>query len=131
MIQIVIYEGLDKRLYEVIGPLVMNPEILKTNRNYPFKTTKKHLWFIAMDEGRVVGFLPVELKNKEAIINNYYTQQDDPDILNTMIQNAMALLKKEYVLVSVTQNQHLKTFADNKFIVEREWKNYVKMRLIK
>lgn len=109
----------------------MNPEILKTNRNYPFKTTKKHLWFIAMNQNQVVGFLPVELKNKEAIINNYYTQQDDLDILNTMIQNAMALLRKEYVLVSVTQNQHLKTFADNKFIVEREWKNYVKMRLIK
>lgn len=131
MIRVNSYEGLDKRLYELVGPLVMNPEVLKTNRNYPFKTSQKHLWFIAMEEDQVVGFLPVELKSREAIINNYYTSQDDLDILNLMIQSAIILLKKEYVLVSVTQNQHIKTFAKNKFIVEREWKNYVKMRLIK
>ena len=34
-------KGLDTDLYPLIGPLVMNPKVLKANNNYPFKTTAK------------------------------------------------------------------------------------------
>ena len=35
-------KGLDTDLYPLIGPLVMNPKVLKANNNYPFKTTANH-----------------------------------------------------------------------------------------
>ena len=36
MVQIIQLQGTDKRLYELVAPLVMNPEILKQNYNYRF-----------------------------------------------------------------------------------------------
>ena len=54
-------------LYPLIGPLVMNPKVLKANNNYPFKTTANHQWYIAVnDQEEVMGFLPVE--NKKALL---------------------------------------------------------------
>ena len=37
MIQIVQLHGTDKKLYELVAPLVMSPEVLKQNYNYPFR----------------------------------------------------------------------------------------------
>lgn len=35
MIQIIQLKGTDRRLYELVAPLVMNPDVLKQNYNYP------------------------------------------------------------------------------------------------
>ena len=121
-------EGLDGRLYELVAPLVMNPEVLRQNRNYPFKTSKRYLWFIAMEEGNVIGFLPVEIRDKQAIINNYYTKEENQNILADLLRRGISELEKDYFLVSVTQNQHIETFLKQGFVIEREWKNYVRMR---
>ena len=74
-------KGLDTDLYPLIGPLVMNPKVLKANNNYPFKTTANHQWYIAVnDQEEVMGFLPVENKKSTSVINNYYLKED-PAIL--------------------------------------------------
>lgn len=52
--------GTDKLLYELVAPLVMNPAILRQNNNYPFKTSRSHVWYIAFHETAVVGFMPVK-----------------------------------------------------------------------
>lgn len=124
-------EGLDKHLYELVAPLVMNPEVLKQNRNYPFKTSKKYLWFVALENEAVIGFLPVEIRDKQAIINNYYTQDENQNTLADLLRRSISELGKDYLLVSVTQNQHIETFLKQGFIIEREWKNYVRMRKAK
>lgn len=129
MISVETVKGLDQRLYELVAPLVMNAKVLKQNRNYPFKTSKDFLWFIALDNDKVVGFLPVEIRSKQAVINNYYAEDENPDILNLMIQNAISTLRDEHLLTSATQVQHITSFTENGFVVEREWKNYVKMIL--
>ena len=50
-------KGLDTDLYPLIGPLVMNPKVLKANNNYPFKTTANHQWYIAVnDQEEVMAF---------------------------------------------------------------------------
>ena len=36
MIQIVQLHGTDKKLYELVAPLVMSPEVLKQNYQLPF-----------------------------------------------------------------------------------------------
>lgn len=128
MITVEILKGLEQRLYELVGPLVMDTKVLKQNRNYPFKTSKNFLWFIALDSSKVVGFLPVEIRNKQAIINNYYAEKENLDTLNLMIQDAIKTLQSEYQLTSVTQVQHISIFIQNGFVVERKWKYYVKMR---
>ena len=51
MIQIVQLHGTDKKLYELVAPLVMSPEVLKQNYNYPFRTSSTSgllLWIINM-----------------------------------------------------------------------------------
>ena len=67
MIQIIQLQGTDKRLYELVAPLVMNPDILKQNYNYPFRTSEDFVWFVAVDTKKVIGCIPVEEKKKECI----------------------------------------------------------------
>lgn len=121
-------EGLDKHLYELVAPLVMNPEVLKQNKNYPFKTSKKHLWFVALEDNITIGFLPIEIRDRQAIINNYYTKDESQEILSSLIKKAVEALEEDYFIVSVTQSQHIETFLKQGFTIEREWKNYVRMR---
>lgn len=129
MITIEVIKGLEPRLYELVAPLVMDARVLKQNRNYPFKTSKDFLWFIALDGVSVVGFLPVEIRSKQAIINNYYMEEENLEVLGLMIREAVETLQKEHLLTSATQIQHLSAFSRNGFAIEREWKNYVKMIL--
>lgn len=37
MIQTIQVQGTEKRLYQLIAPLVMNPDVLSANNNYPLK----------------------------------------------------------------------------------------------
>lgn len=127
MVTIKQLNGLDPLLYQLVGPLVMNPDVLKRNRNYPFKTSKNFQWLIAMDKTEVVGFMPIEFRNQQAIINNYYTADENQEVLDALIKTAIDMVKDDFLLVSITQVQHRPTFLQNDFAVEHEWKNYVKM----
>lgn len=62
MMEITKLDGTDERLYPLVGPLVMNPEVLKQNNNYPFRTSESYTWYIAREEKHVVGFVPLEQK---------------------------------------------------------------------
>ena len=79
--QVIQLQGNDKRLYELVAPLVMNPEVLRQNHNYPFRTTENFAWFIGMEKKNVIGFIPVEHKKKEYIINNYYVKDNKEETL--------------------------------------------------
>ena len=37
-------DGLEPQLFNLIGPLAMNPKVLRANNNYPFKTTERFQW---------------------------------------------------------------------------------------
>ena len=57
--------------------MVMDPEVIRANNNYPFKTGEEYVWFIAIEDKEVVGFVPVEQKSrKKAVINNYYVKAE-------------------------------------------------------
>ena len=78
MIQIIRLKGKDKHLYRLLAPMVMDPEVIRANNNYPFKTGEEYVWFIAIEDKEVVGFVPVEQKSrKKAVINNYYVKAED------------------------------------------------------
>ena len=68
MTQIIELQGTEKRLYQLVAPLVMNPEVLKQNYNYPFRTSESFVWFVAVDGKEVVGFIPLEYKSGKQLL---------------------------------------------------------------
>ncbi len=102
----------------------MNPKVLKANNNYPFKTSERFHWYIAMENNEVVGFLPVEKKIGGFTINNYYMLDNNPEILKELLN---AVSPRDY-LYAIVQTRHEPIFAGCGFQIEFRWTNYVKMQ---
>lgn len=129
MIAVIKMAGTSPELYSCIAPLVMNPEIIKYNHNYPFKTNESFIWFVAFYANQVVGFFPVEVRKKSLIINNYYVSKDDEGVFLSLLKSvANELLEGEKVLEAVVQKPHESYFRAQGFEVERAWSLYLKMR---
>ena len=110
MIQIVQLHGTDKKLYELVAPLVMSPEVLKQNYNYPFRTSEEYEWFVALDNKHVVGFVPVEHKKYECVINNYYIESNNEDTLKLLLEKVISETNTSKELTSVTFMEHSSLF---------------------
>lgn len=128
MVQIIQLQGTDKRLYELVAPLVMNPEILKQNYNYPFRTSEDFVWFVAVDKKKVIGFIPVEEKKKEYVINNYYIESNNEDTLKLLLEKVISETNTSKELTSVTFMEHSSLFKNLGFSEEKIWTRYVKMK---
>lgn len=133
MIQIIQLKGKDKHLYRLLAPLVMDPEVIRANNNYPFKTSEAYVWYIAVDKKEVVGFVPVEQKaSNKAIINNYYIKAENKEreeLLSLLLTAIIADFGPEkWFLNSVTLVQDKETFEKFEFAsMEKKWTRYVKM----
>lgn len=128
MMQTIQVQGTEKRLYQLVAPLVMDPDVLRANNNYPFKTTERYVWFIAIKNQMVVGFIPVEQRGSVSIINNYYVANNNSEVLETLLAAAMEAVGKERMLSAVVLQQHLPVFQKCGFVVEKVWKRYIKMQ---
>lgn len=124
-------DGIEERLYQLVAPLVMRPSVIRQNNNYPFKTSNRHVWFVALDEEQVIGFIPVEIRNQYVVINNYYVMDDDVSVLTPLLQEVISSFSQEYKVRSVTHTHHLAVFQENGFDVIKIWKLYVKMEYLK
>lgn len=133
MIQIIQLKGKDKHLYRLLAPMVMDPEVIRANNNYPFKTSEEYVWFIALREREVVGFIPVEQKNrKKAVINNYYVKAEGAEreeILSLLLPAVAAEFGPEsWLLNSITLIQDKEIFEKFEFTsLDKKWTRYVKM----
>lgn len=56
MLKVIKMAGTSQELYKCVAPLVMNPDILKYNHNYPFKTSESFIWFVAFYEKKCWAF---------------------------------------------------------------------------
>lgn len=128
MMKIVQLPGTDRLLYELVAPLVMNPAVLKQNYNYPFRTSEDFIWFIALEDNTVVGFMPVEKKKGELVINNYYIKGNDEGILKQLLEEAVNKSGEEANLAAVVFIEHSPLFKEFGFTDEKIWTRYVKMR---
>ncbi|ADV44479.1 hypothetical protein [Bacteroides helcogenes] len=128
MIQIIQLHGTDKRLYQLVAPLVMNPEVLKQNYNYPFRTSEDYVWFIALDAKMVVGFIPVEYKKHECVINNYYIRDKQNEVLKQLLEKIVAEVDEEKEFVAVSFLEDRDVFSGMGFAEEKVWTRYVKMK---
>ena len=122
-----VLSGIAPRLYELVAPLVMSCSVLRQNNNYPFKTSARYIWFVAIEDERVLGFIPVEMKDNCYVINNYYVSGDDPALQAALLGEAVCHFPGKCPLQSVTHTRHLSVFEENGFVVIRTWKLYVKM----
>jgi len=123
--------GTSPELYSCIAPLVMNPEVIKYNHNYPFKTSESFVWFVAFsdEDNHVLGFFPVEIRKKSAIINNYYVEEDVKDVFLSLLEAVTnELLTKGKELEAVVQKPHESYFRTQGFEIERTWSLYLKMK---
>lgn len=120
--------GTEKRLYELVAPLVMNPAVLRQNNNYPFKTSHRHHWFIAVDSyGEVAGFMPVKSTSGRPCIDNYYIRGDRDEVIDLLLDAIKVVPEYDGKLTAVVHKRHVAAFARNGFSTYLEWKNYDKM----
>ena len=105
--------GTASRLYELVAPLVMNPDVLKQNNGYPFKTSEAYVWFIGVDDDLTRGFMPVEIRTDNVVINNYYVEKDDGQLLQQLIRAVDKEFGKEYILRAVVHTRHVEIFKKN------------------
>ena len=131
--QVIRLKGKEARLYKLIAPLVMDPNVIRANNNYPFKTDDKYVWFVALDDEEVKGFMPVEQRTgKRAIINNYYASGSGvvrQEVLSLLIETVhQAFAPEEWILYSVTLIDDKELFERFKFApINENWKRYVRM----
>lgn len=122
-------QGTDERLYPLVGPLVMNPVVLKQNYNFPFRTAENFIWLVAIDEeGKVLGFLPVENKKTECVINNYFVWKEHRDVLRPLLRKAVGAwnIRKPLAAVAFLEDEEL--FRSFGFKEDKRWARYVKMK---
>lgn len=129
--EIIRLNGEDQRLYYLIAHLVMDEKVLKYNLNYPYKTSDSYCWFIAVEEGNTLGFLPAELKDGKAIINNYYIADDDTQVFSMLLKELVRALQPDFIIESVTQVRHIPDFEQSGFSIVLRWKRYVKMKVFR
>ncbi len=120
-------DGTSPKLYSLVAPLVMRRSVLRQNNNYPFYTSRSHTWLVAVEGDTAIGFIPVEISEKYAKINNYYISGDSEKLLSLLLQEAVRLFGKQYTLQSVTLSRHIPVFKSNGFSPVKEWKLYMKM----
>lgn len=118
--------GTDGRLYELIAPFVMNPEVIRLNGGYPFKNTEDHLWYISVrGKNMVTGF--ISLVN-DRLCNDFTWQ--DKDLLRILIERALMDVEKGTPVTFVADNSDRPLLEEMGFSVEKEWTKYFKMAKI-
>ena len=125
--EILCLAGTDKRMYELVAPLIMNPAIIRQNNNYPFKTTDKYLWYIALTEGIVEGFIPLKPTLSGYNIDNYYIRQDEDVTLDELLKRIIDKHGESQSISALVHKRHTSAFLRNGFSIWLEMKNYNKM----
>lgn len=122
--------GTDKKLYELVAPLVMNPAVIRLNNNYPFKTSSRYIWYVALDNESVCGFVPLKPTTQGLCIDNYYIKGDEEKTIDMLLKKIAEDLTKSSVLTAIVHKRHVKKFKKNGFNTWLELKNYNKMDFI-
>ncbi len=116
--------GTDRKLYELVAPLVRKPAILRQNNNSPFKTSLRYRWFIALDnDGSVAGFFPVRSTTGRPYIDNYYIRGDREDTIERLLDVAKVEPEYERTLTALVHKRHVAAFEKNGLTTFLEWKS--------
>ena len=118
--------GVDKQLYELVAPLVMDPVVLRQNNNYPFKTSSRYVWYVAIENDNVVGFIPLKSKEGGFSLDNYYASGDDTETLEAILHFIQEDIEPGTTITALVHKRHSKTFDKCRFTLWSELANYDK-----
>lgn len=128
MDELIELEGLAPELYQWVGPLVMNSEVLKQNYNFPFRTAENFRWYLAVSGSLVLGFLPVERRKNGWIINNYYIRDRNPVVLYELLGRVTKVASGAgQCLTAICFLEDCDVFAESGFEEVKRWTRYVRM----
>lgn len=125
--QILKLQGTDKTLYKLVAPLVMDPKVLRQNNNFPFRTSERFEWYIAMEGNKVMGFVPVEDKAGSHSINNYYIKGKSSETLRSLLKEVIAAWNDSKPLSAQVFMYDKAVFEELGFHTEIVWTRYLKM----
>lgn len=128
MTEIIRLGGTDEELYRRVAPLVMNPKVLKQNYNFPFRTSEHFSWLIALEGEKVIGFIPLEHRKSESVINNYYVKEKSQETLKLLIDRLITDFGNESPLTAISFLDDEELFREAGFEAEKRWTRYVKMK---
>lgn len=121
-------EDNDPELYSLIAPLVMNPKVLKSNNNYPFKNFSGTVWYIAMEDSDISGFMPLKKNNTGFHIDNYYIRDNDPNTIDGLLDSITEDISADVILTALVHKRHINDFRRNHFSTIKELTNYDMMQ---
>lgn len=117
--------GTEDRLYALVAPLVMNPAIIKQNYGYPFKTSSQFQWFVLVEDGRAIAFLPIEDRKGYHRIDNYYIPfTDERRALLLLLLEELKTVSYSTPLRVVALVEDAPLFMEAGFKVIKEYKRY-------
>ncbi len=125
--EILKFKGEDKRLYELVAPLVMNPAVIRSNNNYAFKTEKEYIWYLLAEDDKVEGFMPLKPTTTGYYIDNYYIGGDKAETIEKLLAAIIEELGKSNEITALVKKHHVNDFLEFGFISWLELKNYTKM----
>ncbi|MDR1882961.1 MAG: hypothetical protein LBR26_09325 [Prevotella sp.] len=121
--KIIKVQGSDHRLYSLVGPLVMDPEVLGMNDGYPFKNTSSHVWYIAIKgKNKVAGFISVV---NDKLCNDFAWQ--DYELLEDLVQNVLSDMEEGRTISFVAGQGDIPLLEKLGFTEEKKYVKYVKM----
>lgn len=125
--EIILLNGTERRLYELVAPLVMNPAIIRQNNGYPFKTSKDFIWYIAVENGVIEGFMPIKKTQGGMLIDNYYIRGDKVGTIHILLEKITEDIGTTAGLKATVFKRHVDVFRRHGFLSAIEWKKYDKM----
>lgn len=119
--------GTERRLYELVAPLVMDAAVIRWNNGYPFKTSDEYTWYVARRGRKVCGFMPVRRDRTRSLIDNYYACDDDSQVLAALLAAAVEGSDGGARLDAMVQKRHAEVFAQGGFETVAGLTKYDKM----
>ena len=113
--------GTDKRLYQLIAPFAMNRAVIRQNGGIPITTSEKHIWYVALNRKKVIGFLALI---GETIKNDYF---QNIDIFEQLLRNLISD-HPNLTFKYVASNAEVNTMQTMGFIIEKTSTKYSYMK---
>jgi hypothetical protein len=126
-----VLQGTERRLYDLVAPLVLDMAVIRQNGGVAFKTSSKHQWFVVVDEDdKCVGFLPVQERTNVGVINNYYVQNRDTLLMSALLEKVLEYAqKKKFESISIiTQKEDYAVVKEYGFEAEVTFINYTRFK---
>lgn len=126
--KIISLHGTDDRLYELVARLVMNPDILRLNNNYPFKTSPQYIWYICLINDEVAGFMPAKETANGLYVDNYYIRNDDREVIDSLIDHMLSAI--DVPVTALCHKRHTEAFRSYGFVICTVFAQYNKMQFV-